>query len=119
MAEFKVVAKEIERMCKTYQDKCRTDECPLYLEDLCYAQAMSHIHDYEAGELESVVMRWSKEHPAIEYPAWWEWLENMGIVSKAKSEYSEIFDTVCVGTRMFYPIPADIAQKLGIEPKEG
>ena len=121
MAEFQVVAKELERMCNTYhalRGICGTDECPLYCEDLCYAQAMVHVHGDDACNLEKVVMSWAAEHPEPQYPTWWEWLENMGIVSKAKSEYSEIFDTICVGTKMFDPIPADIAQKLGIEPKE-
>jgi hypothetical protein len=59
-------------------------------------------------------MQWAAEHPEPQYPTWWEWLENMGIVSKAKSECSKFFDT----TRMYDNIPADIAQKFGIEPKE-
>ena len=114
VAEFQIVAKEIERLCKTYQNKCRTDECPLYLEDLCYAQTMSHIHDYETGELESVVMRWSEEHPAPEYPYMIDVLYDVFNMPKGLNVSNagiwEWLNTI--------RISEDVAEKLGIEPKE-
>jgi hypothetical protein len=67
------------------------------------------------AKVEEAVMSWVAEHPETVYPTWWEWLENMGIVSKANSESTRFFDT----TRMYDNIPADIAQKMGIVPKEG
>jgi len=120
MADFVQTMKDWKRMCNA-MEKLRPDDsccgcrlegygCPAIYED------DSHV-DY--ADVEKNVTAWAAEHPEPKYPTWWEWLENMGIVSKAKSEYSEIFDTICVGTRMFDSIPADLAQKLGIEPKEG
>lgn len=117
MAEFQIVAKEIERLCKTYQDKCCTDECPLYLEDLCYAKAMSHIYEDDAGKLEDAVMSWAKEHPEPTYPTWEEWLVEQGILQSyyvggtGKYVYT-MSDFGCS------PIQDDTAEKLGIQPKE-
>ena len=111
MAEFQIVAKEIERLCKAYQDKCRTDECPLYLEDLCYAQAMSHIHDYEANNLENTVMLWAEEHP-VEYPYMIDILQDIFHMPRGLSIQNiwEWLNTI--------RISEDIAEKLGVEPKE-
>lgn len=108
MAEFQVVAKELERMCNTHHaisGICGTDECPLYCEDLCYAQVMVHVHGDDACNLEKVVMSWAAEHPEPVYPSWYEYLTDM-----YPAAWNMIKDK---------PIPADIAQKLGIEPKEG
>jgi len=123
MAEFQIVAKEIERLCKTYQNKCRTDECPLYLEDLCYAQAMSHIHEYEAGKLEDTVMRWAAEHPVehpVVYPTWLELAVQQGFKIEEGKQCTDAEQLlILLMASVNTPIPADIAQKLGIEPKEG
>ena len=113
MAEFQVVAKELERMCNTYHaasGKCGTDECPLYCEDLCYALSMVHVHGDDAGNLEKAVMLWAAEHPEPVYPTWREWLLANRIIGDADSDYA-------TGLLMRAKrIPADIAQKLGIEP---
>lgn len=55
-------------------------------------------------------MRWDADHPEPVYPTWVEWFREMGVVSP-KQEYFHDW--------LLKPIPADIAQKLGIEPKEG
>lgn len=123
MAEFKVVAKELERMCNTYHTasgKCGTDECPLYCEDLCYAKSMAHVHGYNAGYLEKVVMTWAAEHPELVYPTWGEWLDKMGVVGLEPSpRYEENYQMVYFcKLKIDSPIPADIAEKLGLQPKE-
>ena len=117
MAEFKAVVKEIERMCNAYQDKCCTDECPLYLGNLCYAQVMSHVYTDDADELEDAVMSWSKEHSAPTYPTWEEWLVEQGIL---QSYYiggtgKHVYTMSEFGCS---PIQDDTAKKLGIQPKE-
>ena len=119
--DFVQTMKDWKRMCNAMEqedeytacDKCdlRDFGCPAIYEKECNSADWKHV--------ERVVAKWAAEHPEPKYPTWWEWLKSMGIVSKAKSEYSEIFDTICEETRMFDSIPADIAQKLGIEPKEG
>ena len=117
MAEFQVVAKEIERLCTTYQDKCRTDKCPLYLEDLCYAQAMRYIHKYEADKLEDTVMEWAAEHPEPKYPTWWKYMRMIGVIPDTFGD--KTLGEMTVYSLMNTHIQSDIAQKLGIEPKEG
>jgi hypothetical protein len=71
------------------------------------------------------VEKWTAEHPEPVYPTWGEWLISVGAARKiptgvpfefkdgriADSPWETVVD---VNTH----IPADIAQKLGIEPKE-
>lgn len=55
-------------------------------------------------KMEELVMSWAAENPEPVYPSWGTWL-----AAKFGYDLCEI---------MYEPIPADIAQKLGIEPKE-
>lgn len=114
MAEFQMIIKDLERLCDTYRSlgKCGTDECPLYCENLCYARQMVHVHGDDAGGLEDVVMKWAEEHPEPVYPTFREWLISIGIIGQM-STHSVIADKLAMT-----PIPADIAEKLGIEPNE-
>lgn len=112
MAEFQEVAKEIEQMCNAYLTarKCKTDVCPLYYGDLCYAQAIAHVRGDDACNLEKVVMDWAKANPAPVYPTWVEWFRQIGVAPH---------DQKCFHDWLLKPIPTDIAEKLGLEPKEG
>lgn len=123
MAEFQIVAKEIERLCKTYQDKCRTDECPLYLEDLCYAQAMSHICGDEAGKLEDTVMAWAKKHPKPVYPTWIEWLKSIGVIPymtglvvTTDGDGNFVNAHLEINENAIKEMPIDIVKKLELKP---
>lgn len=121
MADFVQTMKDWKRMCNamgkedeyTACDKCklRSFGCPAIYEKECDGADWTRVED--------VVATWAAENPEPVYPTWFEWLEDVGIVSKAKSEYSQIYDTVLPTRKLFDPIPADIAEKLGIEPKEG
>lgn len=83
MGEFKNVIKNIERMCsKCYPSKCRTDECQLYNENLCYSQSFSHIHSIDSDKLEETVTKWAEEHPEPVYPTWGEWLIEIGVAKR-------------------------------------
>ena len=66
---------------------------------------------------------WAAEHPASRYPTWWEWQHSMfpdanakmypcSFMSYVKNECDGAICSEC-GNR---PIPADIAEKLGIKP---
>lgn len=104
MADFVQMMKDWKRMCNamgqedeyTACDKCnlRDFDCPAIYEKECDNADWNHV--------ESVVTTWAAEHPEPVYPKWGEWLEN-----KYHDRVSEI---------VFQSIPADIAQKLGIEP---
>lgn len=66
-------------------------------------------------EIESMVMSWAAEHPEPIYPTWGNWLAEIGLINwqnNGEGEYSVMFPTF----KMCKPIPAEIAQKLGIEP---
>ena len=117
MADFVQTMKDWRRMCqhmdKEYGNSC-CDNCPLGGCSAVYEDDVNT--DY--AEIEGKVAAWAAEHPEPVYPTWFKWLEDVGIVFKAKSEYSQIYDTVLPTFKMFDPIPADIAKKLGIELKE-
>ena len=116
MAEWTEVMKQFDRMCWHYQreHKCPM-ECPMGGVNISQCRKIAFEFP---GSVERIVMSWVDEHSEPVYPTWFEWLEDIGIVSKAKSEYSQIYDVVLPALKMFEPIPADIAKKLGIEPKD-
>jgi hypothetical protein len=67
-------------------------------------------------------MSWAAEHPEPVYPTWCEWLVDKGVVNVARMpvDYSGgIVTEIKPSGKMYEHIPADIAEKLGIEPKEG
>lgn len=105
MAEFQEVIQQKNRMCQSIA--CR--ECGIYRlcsEDLSVCQGLIYNNPKKAEE---VIMSWAAEHPEPVYPNWVEWFRQMGIVP---------LEQKCFHTWLLTPIPADIAVKLGIEPKE-
>ena len=109
MAEFQQMMKDWQRMCDSMQGgigKC--DNCPL-LKVLCQYKPNEKV-DFESAE--QIIEKWVKEHPIV-YPTWWSWLINEGVIPSL-STYK-----VAISYLKMHSIPADIAQKLGIEPKEG
>ena len=119
MAEFNDVMREWRRFCKSH-DNC--GECEFDGAGIC---GDTHMSDVPFASIERRIMAWAAEHPEPQFPTWGEWLEQMGIISK---EYGETFIDIPYGTfdtltlnaeKIQQPIPADIAQKLGIEQKEG
>lgn len=118
MADFVQTMNDWRRMCQFMDKEYGNSSC-----DNCQLGGCSAVYEMCGKEnfanMERDISTWAAEHPEPEYQTWFEWLEDVGIVSKAKSEYSQIYDTVLPTLKMFEPIPADIAEKLGIEPKEG
>lgn len=129
MAEFWKVMRNAHRMCDAYD----CDHCPLTCESVLCALASDKDLTYAViKKFESKVMQWAKEHPEPQYPTWREWKnENfpdapVGLTPcsfmsrerqvKIMGEEECVFLSCadCVNT----PIPADIAKKLGIRPKE-
>jgi hypothetical protein len=64
--------------------------------------------DVPYSDMELRIMAWAAEHPEPVYPTWGEWLNTYGVVS----------DNFFSNAKMLDPIPADIAEKLGVKPKE-
>lgn len=114
MAEFTEVWENWKRMCEyeTEKGRCADGHCPLVnLECNCeYPKDQKY---YNGSTIEAIVMTWAAEHPKLMYPTWGEYLCNIGLIHDCK-------DAVEMGRRLFdSSIPADIAEKLGIKPKEG
>lgn len=118
MAEFQEVMKQWRRMCDKHQ--CADKQCGAVTYDLICPITISHNgYPCDSGfvdcspesmaQVEQIVMEWAAEHPEPVYPTVYEWLVSIGLLGS---------DMWSVSSDIQKPIPADIAQKLGIEPKE-
>jgi hypothetical protein len=113
VADFVQIMKDWRRMCQ-FMDKeygnSSCDKCPLggcsAVYEMCGKENFSN--------MEHGITEWAAEHPEPVYPTWAEWLMSIGVISG-------LFQNGAIDARGNFrqPIPADIAQKLGIEPKEG
>lgn len=107
--EFQEVIRQKKRMCQSTMC-CECDIYRLCGEDLFECQRFINNNPKKAEE---IIMSWAAEHPAQVYPTWGEYLCDIGLIGDCTESEDVIF-------RLFNNvIPADIAQKLGIEPKEG
>lgn len=125
MAEFGDVMRQLRRRCNAFHSECKVcgmgDFCP---NEVC----VDMLTDSDIDRLEKSVMEWAKEFPEPVYPTWLEWLQEMGVMTDIHdrlNNYKQVME-VCgkplysiPTTKVFCHIPADIAEKLGIEPKEG
>lgn len=122
MSEFTEVMRNWRRMCKAYttDDESCCDGCPVvdFHEHGCGAIfEMEDSTDWQ--KYADTIREWAAEHPEPVYPTWIEWLVDIGVIGEYAKLPLEASSTVVVSTTLAEPIPADIAQKLGIEPKEG
>ena len=111
VAEFQEVCKQWRRMCAHGSEDYACADCKMYSsidESVCRGIP----DEDEAKVIESFVMSWAAEHPEPVYPTWGEWLQEIG-VAEVGSGMLSIHPAIAE-----QPIPADIAQKLGIESKE-
>ena len=104
MADFAQTMKNWRRMCQHMEKMAGDRSC-----DICPLGGCNAIYEDDGNtdyaEIEEKVATWAAEHKEPVYPTWGTWLSE-----KYDYDLREI---------MYTPIPADIAQKLGIEPKEG
>lgn len=109
-------ARQWKRMCRASEccgsRDCYTNACPL--SELFGLPCIDmNLSKNEIEQIEPVIKKWAEEHPEPVYQTWAEWLaENVPGVD-ADSIY-EGWQVLC-NTQ----IPADIAEKLGLQPKEG
>ena len=110
---FQEVMAHFQRMCKYYQ---RKQECPMAcpMNGVNISQCRKVAFE-EPKETEEIVMAWAAEHPVV-YPTWWEWLASIGAVTRKVTPDAA---STLIDTGVLDPIPADMAQKLGLQPKEG
>ena len=121
MSEFTDIMRQARRMCKAQED---CESCPLWntanffckLDTACYS---------DDSMIESIIMQWAAEHPEPVYPTWREWQNStfpdahtpirpceFGSKDRFKCDKKTCYE--CKAE----PIPADIAERLGIKPKE-
>ena len=105
MAEFKDVLIKWKRMCESMpeigDDRYKCENCPIYGNGWCEWE-ISQLDPDEIEDIETGIMKWAEEHPMQLYPTWIEWFESLGMKNINADE----------------EIPAEIAEKLGIKPKE-
>lgn len=118
MAEFSDVVKHWARFCAAMQKKIEADGkyytcdgCPLENNRMCTDTADAFTVD-AMREVEDTVMAWAKDNPEPVYPSWWEfvkWHKSDGRIEETASDI--------VAWMVATPIPAHIAQVMGLEPK--
>ena len=122
MAEFTEVMRQVKRMCDaTVSARCH--ECTLWRQETESCSLYGDDDGVDYADMERRVMAWAAEHPALRYPTWREWQERMfpdrdRNISPCEFDISSRFNCKAksCGQCMDEPIPADIAEKLGIRP---
>lgn len=123
MAEFTDVMRKAKRMCEAFRDG-HCSKCPIGNAELLECGIMT-TSEMECEEVERRVMRWAAEHPEPVYPTWNEWqnsrfpdadkeMNPCEFLSRDRLNCAEKTCAEC----MEQQIPADIAEKLWIKPKE-
>lgn len=125
MSDFVQTMKDWRRMCRVYttDDESCCNGCPVvdFREHGC--GAVFQMEDsIDWGRYEGAIREWAAEHPEPIYPTWLKWLGEQGILNVTMLPTDTCGGIEIHGTitgKAYEHIPADIAQKLGIEPKEG
>lgn len=121
MAEFAEVMRQAKRTCAAHGGMCNSRNCPLYNGEACRLDPDRDGEDY--SDVERIIMAWAKEHPEPRYPTWSEWQKKV-FPGAGDDMYPCNFlsytECRCKGSSCDEcrerPIPADIAEKLGIRP---
>lgn len=91
-----------------------------------WEDAPSMFTDEVIAEIEAKTLKWAAENPEVRYPTWREWQQDHFRDAESMVRpcvYISYTDAHCrdyndCGDCANQPIPADIAEKLGIKPKE-
>ena len=114
MAEYNEVIKQFKRMCWYYSRDKVQKSCPMCTSyPNCNIGQCRKIAFEKPAHFAATVMRWAAENPERMKTTWGEYLCNIGLIH----DCTESEDVVL---RLFNnAIPVSIAEKLGIQPKEG
>lgn len=107
MAEFQEVMRQWRRFCKSHNN---CGECEFDGKGIC---GDHHLTEVPFADIELRIMAWAAEHPEPVYPSIAKYLERFGIIIRRDGTLEADF------FKANEPMSAEIAQKLGIEPKEG
>ena len=126
MAEFTETMRQAKRLCAAHYGMCSTNNCPLDNGEACRLDIDLDGEDY--NELERIIMDWAAEHPELVYPSWeegWRQLfpdskfapcpDCFGLKYRVDECVSGLTCTACKSR----PMPAEVAEKLGIKPMDG
>lgn len=131
MVGFVEVMKQARRMCGSIS--CDNCILPRGSDEMCiWEDAPARLTDEVIAEIEAKTLQWAAEqleHPESRYPTWREWQQanfpnNSGPIYPCG--FMQRSDMYCLnflglggcGACANQPIPAEIAEKLGIKPKE-
>lgn len=132
MAEFCEVMRQAARMCASHNNDCAG--CGLVKDCMeCPLEGMPEnwqVRACKLASIERIVMDWAAKNPEPRYPSWNRWFrETFPDSIYATSPCPNTFCRVCDPTAYHgevecyeckgKPIPADIAEKLGIKPMGG
>lgn len=129
MASFTEVMRQARRMCKIESKKLGCNGCPRKRKS-CIPKTNATFDLGDDEEYERDVMQWAKEHPEPRYQTWKEWWENnfpdaVSCISPccfmSENEWCSVSKIPCKDCTVCRnaPIPAHIAEKLGIQPIGG
>lgn len=121
MAEFTEVMRQARRMCEAFRDG-HCSECPIGNATVLEC-GITVTSEMDCEEVERRVMQWAQEHPEPVYPTWeegWKQLFPNGIDTPCPLEYGKKYGRDCINLSCRSckqrPIPAEVAEKLGIKP---
>lgn len=121
MSDFVQTMKDWRRMCKHYSDESMkagqpscVDICPLGHNTAC--GIIEDALDSDIEVMAKEVAKWVAEHPEPVYPTWWKYMCMIGVIPNDLGD--KTLGEVTIERLMHITVPADIAAKLGIDPKE-
>lgn len=126
MSEFSEIMRQAKRMCTAHGGMCGARNCPLDNGETCRLLPDYDGEDY--NELERIIMDWAKEHPDPAYPSWEEgWKQLFPDADIRRTLCPEVFgdkykcdwchdDNDNCDECLERPMPAEVAEKLGIKP---
>ena len=125
MAKFIEVMEQAKRMCESFSDG-HCSKCPIGNADVLECGIMV-TSEMDCEDVERRVMQWAAEHPEQVYPNWNDWyrknfpdaeIDITPCTFGSRDRLNCFLEKKC-STCKEQQIPADIAEKLGIKPKEG
>ena len=124
MAKFTEVMRQARRMCEAFRDG-HCSKCPIGNADVLEC-GITVTSEMDCEEVERRVMQWAEKHPEPVYPTWDEWQNSVFPDAHkfirpcefGRRDRFNCLEKTC-STCKEQQIPADIAEKLGIRPKEG
>ena len=123
MGEFVDVIHHTKRICKSVNGHC--EKCLLGAFSCPNNARFDSTDEQKFIDFANAVMTWAAEHSEPVYPSWAEWLESTGLTKHKTGQFCvhmpnqysyEVKEVEILNEAAYKPIPADIAEKLGIEP---